>query len=199
METLETKTPISSKAVWMEAMKYGALLGLVTVAFEFLPKLWQPDTATLLAEGGSKVTSALTATLISVLYFIVKTGVCVWLMVVFTKKLVALYDNVTRSHTFRFGMFMALFSGLITGATMLLQLKLMDNGAISEMVQSVMEAQSQSVPADMAESISNTVIDILPFFTFLLTVSKCFLIGLLASSIISRSVPGRTANPFEQR
>ncbi|MBQ9184252.1 MAG: DUF4199 domain-containing protein [Bacteroidales bacterium] len=200
MDTLETKIPISAKAVWREAMKYGAILGLATVVIDiFLPKLWQPDTATLMAEGGSRVTSAFAATLVSVLFFLAKTAFYIWLMVFFTKKVAAAYDNVNRSHTFRFGMFLGLFSGLITAAAALVQFKLMDAAALNELIDSTMASQSYSISPEMIESMSGTIMNILPFFTFIVMLAKCFLIGLLAASIISRSIPGRTSNPFEQR
>lgn len=193
------KDRITNSDIRRDAMKYGAILGIITVILEFIPRLWQPDTATLMEAGSSRVASAMTATLVSFLYFIVKTGICIYLMVVFTKKVAAAYDDVTNSHTFKFGMLLSLFSGLIVVAVALLSLNLLDNVTISEAIRAAVDAQGAGIPADMADSPTDTVTSILPFTMFFVTLLKCFLIGLIASLVISRSVPGRTSNPFEQR
>lgn len=200
MDNELTKIPITSKALWREAMKYGAFLGLVTVVLELLPKLWHTG-AVSSASGGLNVSGALTTTLISMLYFLVKTGICVYLMVFFTKKLVAVYDGICRSHTFRFGMYMALFSAIVTSAYFLIEVKLMDKGAVLDSIRDIMQTQgaSQGLSADSMEEMSNTIIGILPVFTLIISMAKCFIIGLIASLIISRSIPGRTRNPFEDR
>ena len=116
----------------------------------------------------------------------------------FTRKFVAAYDGLTRSHTFKFGMFTALFSALVVSAAVLVELKMMDNGAITDLVRSTMEAQGY-VTEDMADSIGDMVIKLLPIFTFIMCFIKCFVIGLLAALVISRSIPGKSDNPFEQR
>ncbi len=199
MENEFTKIPVTGKAVWMEAMKYGAILGIITVALDLLPKLWQPSPEVVVSGNGLNVSSALTTTLIGVLYFLVKTGICIWLMVFFTKKLTAVYDGLTSSHTFKFGMYMAMFSAIVVSAAVLIQVKMMDMGAITDMVHASIQAQGQGLQAEMAESVTDSIIGLMPVFTLLITFVKCFVIGILAALIISRSIPGRTLNPFERR
>ena len=200
MEQQLNKTPITGKAIWAEAMKYGAILGLITIVLDLVPHLWTPSVGEI-AQGFSAkaVSSALTSSVISLVYSLLKMGACIWLMVIFTKKLVAAYDNVTSSESFRFGMFVALLSGLIVSAAALIQYKLMDPTVIKDAVEQISMQQGNNMPAAYTESITDMVQSMMPFMVLLFTFLKCALIGILAALIISRSIPGRTRNPFENR
>lgn len=184
----DIKTPVRGKLIFQEAMKYGAILGAVTVGFELLTALF-----TQTPDGTVKTAAIITA--LAYTLRIAKTVVCIWLMVVFAKKLVEKYDGVTRSHTFRLNMFTGLFSGIICAAFALLRFKLMGNEQIELSLRDALSSLQNS-PEIQEEAIS-MAISLLPFFTFFIALGSCFLIGILASLIISRSVPGRTPNPFE--
>ena len=195
MEQQINKTPITGKAVWTEAMKFGAILGVITIILDLVPNLWAPTVSDVAQGFSSKaVAGALTASLITMLYSLAKMALCIWIMVIFTKKLVAAYDNVTSSETFRFGMFVALLSGLIVSAAALIQYKMMDPEVISEAVEQAAASRGLS-----SEGITDMVQSMMPFMVFLFTLLKCALVGIIAALIISRSIPGRTRNPFEDR
>ena len=201
MEQEPIKTPITGKAVWTEAMKYGAILGVITIVLDLIPHLWSPSMSDI-SQGISAraaVSSALTSSVITMVYSLIKMAVCIWLMVIFTKKLVAAYDNVTSSESFRFGMFVALLSALIVSASALIQYKLMDPTVIKDAVEQISIQQGNNMPAGYTESIADMVQSMMPFMVLLITFLKCALIGILAALIISRSIPGRTRNPFENR
>lgn len=201
MEQEPIKTPITGKAVWTEAMKYGAILGVITIVLDLIPHLWAPSMSDI-SQGISArtaVSSALTSSVITMVYSLIKMAVCIWLMVIFTKKLVAAYDNVTSSESFRFGMFVALLSALIVSASALIQYKLMDPTVIKDAVEQISIQQGNNMPAGYTESIADMVQSMMPFMVLLITFLKCALIGILAALIISRSIPGRTRNPFENR
>ena len=184
----DIKTPIRGKLIFQEAMKYGAILGAVTVGFEVLSSL-----LTQSPDGTVKTAAIITA--LAYTLRIAKTVVCIWMMVLFAKKLVANYDDVSRSHTFRLNMFTGLFSGIICAAYNLLRYKLMGNAEIEDALRESFST-IQANP-DIQEELFNTTMSLLPVITFFSTLISCFLIGLLASLVISRSIPGRTPNPFE--
>lgn len=200
MEQEPIKTPITGKAVWTEAMKYGAILGLITIVLDLIPHLWAPSVSDISQGISSKaVSAALTSSVITMVYALIKMAACIWLMVIFTKKLVAAYDNVTSSESFRFGMFVALLSALIVSASALIQYKMMDPTVIKDAVEQISIQQGNNMPMGYTESITDMVQSMIPFMVLLITFLKCAVIGILAALIISRSIPGRTRNPFENR
>lgn len=200
MEQEPIKTPITGKAVWTEAMKYGAILGLITIVLDLIPHLWAPSVGDISQGISSKaVSAALTSSVITMVYALIKMAACIWLMVIFTKKLVAAYDNVTSSESFRFGMFVALLSALIVSASALIQYKMMDPTVIKDAVEQISIQQGNNMPMGYTESITDMVQSMMPFMVLLITFLKCAVIGILAALIISRSIPGRTRNPFENR
>ncbi|MCR5363268.1 MAG: DUF4199 domain-containing protein [Bacteroidales bacterium] len=198
MENEMLKTPVTGKLIWTESMKFGALLGIITVVLELLPMLWTPNVKDVAALSSGAVKTALASSIISVLYVIVKTAICCWLLVIFTKKVASSYSQVTSSHTFRFGIFTSLLSSLIVAAYGLIQIKMMDPASLQEAV-SMVAQQNPNISADQIEAIGNKVISIMPVMLVLFTILKCAVVGVIASLIISRSIPGRTQNPFEQR
>ena len=75
---------------------------------------------------------------------------------------------------------------------------MMDPASLQEAV-SMVAQQNPNISADQIEDIGNKVISIMPVMLVLFTILKCAVVGVIASLIISRSIPGRTQNPFEQR
>ena len=91
-----------------------------------------------------------------------------------------------------------MLSSLIVAAYGLIQIKMMDPASLQEAV-SMVAQQNPNISADQIEDIGNKVISIMPVMLVLFTILKCAVVGVIASLIISRSIPGRTQNPFEQR
>ena len=75
----------------------------------------------------------------------------------------------------------------------------MDPTVIKDAVEQISIQQGNNMPAGYTESIADMVQSMMPFMVLLITFLKCALIGILAALIISRSIPGRTRNPFENR
>ena len=192
MDSENIKIPVTGKAVWNESMKYGAILGIITVALEFIPSLWTPSAESVLS--GGSIGGAMTAALITFIFSLVKMGICIWLMVLFSRKLAKAYDDITSKEVFKFGMFMALLSGIIVSAANLLKLKLIN----PEIMENAIRMASESSAAQVPEGFMDSMMSLMPVMTVLTTFIKCFLIGLIAALIISKYIPGKSNNPFAQ-
>lgn len=187
MEENDIQNPVCGRVIFHDAMKNGLILGGFTVACLLLVRILMPK-----ADGTAS--TALGMTFLPFILGTARTVGCIWLMVNFAKKMVATYDSVRLSHTFRLNMFTGLFSGAITATYAIFEYKFISHGEISSALNSMVATSDN--PALMEETIG-AIMPLMPFIIFLATLAKCFLIGLLAGLIISRFIPGRQSNPFQ--
>lgn len=191
MKETTDKTAISGKIIWQEAMKFGAILGGLTILAELLISVIQ----SLLAGPASM---GLFIAIPVLILNILKAVFCIWLIVIFARKLIAGYDCVLRNHVFRFGTFLTMFSSLIVAAWHLVSLKLIPPGEIEEAMESAM-ANIPQANAAYSESMMNSILSSLPYLTFFIKFIICFGIGVLASLVISRSIAGASDSPFDRK
>ena len=188
MEYQQEKLEVSNKQIWQEAMKYGAILGAVTIIAELLIGQIQ----SLLIHPGSL---NLMGTIPAFFLNIGKTVLFIYLRVVFARRLINGFTGVMRNHVFRFGTCTSLFSSLIVSAWQLVQLKLIAAAKIEEAMEEALASMPQANAAQ-AEAVINSIMPSLPLLMFIFKFLICFVIGIIAALVISRSIKGVSDNPF---
>ena len=188
MEYQQEKLEVSNKQIWQEAMKYGAILGAVTIIAELLIGQIQ---SLLIHPGSLNLMGAIPAFFLN----IGKTVLFIYLMVVFARRLINGFTGVMRNHVFRFGTCTSLFSSLIVSAWQLVQLKLIAAAKIEEAMEEALASMPQANAAQ-AEAVINSIMPSLPLLMFIFKFLICFVIGIIAALVISRSIKGVSDNPF---
>lgn len=179
---------VSNKQIWQEAMKYGAILGAVTIIAELLIGQIQ---SLLIHPGSLNLMGTISAFFLN----IGKTVLFIYLMVVFARRLINGFTGVMRNHVFRFGTCTSLFSSLIVSAWQLVQLKLIAAAKIEEAMEEALASMPQANAAQ-AEAVINSIMPSLPLLMFIFKFLICFVIGIIAALVISRSIKGVSDNPF---
>lgn len=185
----QEKLEVSRKLVWQEAMKYGAILGAVTIIAELL--IGQIQTL-LVSPGGMGLMGALPAFILN----LGKTALFIYLMVIFARRFIDGFTGVIRKHVFTLNTAVALFSSLIVSAWQLIQLKMIAPGKLEAAMEEAMASMPQANAAQ-AEAVINSLMHSLPWWMFFVKFLICFVIGVIAALIISRSIKKVSDNPFE--
>lgn len=186
---MEDKIPLSGKTIWQEAMKYGVLLGGATI----LAELSVSFLSNLVA--GRPGISAVIPFMLN----LCKLALCVYLMVVIAKKMMAGYEGFRRREAVSFLVRLSLFSSLIVAAWQLVMLKLISPDQLNDAIETAM-SQMKGITARQSEEIITSIINSLPYWIFIVKFLICFIIGLIAAYAIPRSVQGLSDdNPFENR
>lgn len=185
----QEKLEVSRKLVWQEAMKYGAILGAVTVIAELLIGQIQ---SLLVSPGGMGLMGTLPAFILN----LGKTALFIYLMVIFARRFIDGFTGVIRKHVFTLNTAVALFSSLIVSAWQLIQLKMIAPGKLEAAMEEAMASMPNVNPAQ-AEAFINSLMHSLPWWMFFVKFLICFVIGVIAALIISRSIKKVSDNPFE--
>lgn len=185
----QEKLEVSRKLVWQEAMKYGAILGAVTVIAELLIGQIQ---SLLVSPGGMGLMGTLPAFILN----LGKTALFIYLMVIFARRFIDGFTGVIRKHVFTLNTAVALFSSLIVSAWQLIQLKMIAPGKLEAAMEEAMASMPNVNPAQ-AEAVMNSLMHSLPWWMFFVKFLICFVIGVIAALIISRSIKKVSDNPFE--
>jgi len=175
------KESINTNIILNEAAKAGAVLGLVSTAYMFLTQIL--STA---VEGKAMATFAVSA--ISLILWAVKLWGCLFLMKFFMEKLVKDFESVTNSHTFKFGVFVALFSSLLYSACSLANVLLISPDTYSSSIDEIM-AQYSTILDSNSMSAMEEISQNFGSITFFSNLLYCFIFGLIVSAIYSRRIP----------
>ena len=170
------KETVSTRILWNNAGKAGAVLGLTSAAVMFLNQL---------ASGMSSTGLVLLAS--SVLW-LVKFAGCIWLMRFFMQRLADRYDGVTGSTSFKYGMMIAFLSALIYSAVLLANMLFISADLTQQQFDQVMQAYAGILDANsisMMEKLEN----VYPQIAFFSQLVYCFMYGTILSLILSRFIP----------
>ena len=173
---------LNTKDLWSEAGRAGAALGLVSGAFIFISQ-WT----------NGIFSSPVLSTALSFFLWTVKFIGCIWLMMLFMKRLCTSHGEATNSDTFKFGMMTALLSALIYAAIYLANILFISPDIFSEQMAAVMQSYSSVLDSNsmaMLEKMESNY----PQIAFFSNLIYCFLYGTMLSAILSRTIP--TRDPF---
>ena len=167
------KKQLDNTALWNEAAKAGALLGLVSVGCLLLREL----------AAVSGVDFLVTAS--AVILWVVEFFGCILLMKKAQLDLRDKYEDIKVADTFRLGRRAALLSGLVLASAQALVVMYMPRETMDQLVSAVSE--SMKMTTSQQEEVSG-MMDRLPVFTFIFQWLYCFLYGTVLSSIMSRYI-----------
>lgn len=167
------KKQLDNTALWNEAAKAGALLGLVSVGCLLLREL----------AAVSGVDFLVTAS--AVILWVVEFFGCILLMKKVQLDLRDKYEDIKVADTFRLGRRAALLSGLVLASAQALVVMYMPRETMDQLVSAVSE--SMNMTTSQQEEVSG-MMDRLPVFTFIFQWLYCFLYGTVLSSIMSRYI-----------
>ena len=170
-------------------MKYGAILGAVTIIVELLIGQIQ---SLLISPGAMGLMGTIPAFFLN----LGKTALFIYLMVIFARRFIDGFSGVIRKQVFTLNTAVALFSSLIVSAWQLIQLKMIAPGKLEAAMEEAMESMPNVNPAQ-AEAVMNSLMHSLPWWLFFVKFLICFAIGVIAALIISRSIKKLSDNPFE--
>ena len=176
------KEVISNKILWNLAAKNGLILGCTTTACYFLN--------TVLVG----LDSAIAISIMSFLIWGIKFGSAIYLMHFFMKKLAGTFDKVNNRTTFKYGMYIALFSSVIFSGAILLDQSVISPERLELQMEAIYKLYSNILDSNSMtalESMQNSI----PQITFFSNLIYCFIYGTVLSSILSNSVPKK--DPFE--
>lgn len=175
------KTEITGKIIWNEAMKAGLVLALISITYMFL------------GIPIGKIGSGFLSTAIVTILWIAKFVLCIWLMGYYMKKMVADYEGVTNAHTFRYGVLIALLSGLVYSAMVLINAQFISNAQMMDQLNATINSFSGMLDANSRqaiEEIKGKYVQILFFSNFI----WCFIYGTILSLFLSNGIPAK--DPF---
>lgn len=178
------KETVTGKIIWNKAASSALALAAVPIL---------ASVASRFISGAAGGGGSFLLTILTMLLWVTKVGVCIWLMAFFMKRLVSSYDEVTGRDTRRYGMAIALLSALLVAGYNLADMLLIHpgfwqeqfSGAFSQM-SSMMDSNTREALQDMEGS--------MPAITFFTNLVYCFLYGTVLSAILSRSIPPQ--DPF---
>jgi len=175
------RAAITGKIIWNEAMKAGLVLALVSITYMFL------------GIPIGKIGSGFLSTAIVTVLWIIKFILCIWLIGYFMKKMVADYDGVTNTHTFRYGVIIALLSALVYSAMVLVNAQFISNAQMMDQLNTTINSFSSMLDANSRqtiEEIKGNYVQILFFSNFI----WCFIYGTILSFFLSNGIPSK--DPF---
>lgn len=175
------KEKIYPGALWNNGAKYGALLGLATVACRFA--------AVSISRIGP---TALTAFLSFIVWVIQFTG-CILLMRFSMKKITEKYDGTDNRTTFRYGVILALLSSIICSAYALADTMFFAPDMAEKEIDALYQLYGPVLDSNM-RSILDKFTASYPQIKFFSTLIYCFVYGVVLSSILSSKIPPK--DPF---
>ena len=134
----------------------------------------------------------LTMTLSTILWA-AKFGGCIWLMILFMKRLVRQNPKADNSTTFRFGMLTAALSALVYAAASFANISFIAADAIAEQTGQMLQQMAPMMDSNSMSQVDK-MMEKLPQITFFSNLIYCFFFGTILSFILSRNIPNR--NPF---
>lgn len=173
---------ITGKIIWNNAAKAGLALGLVSVAYMFIT----------MATG--KIPSKFLSMSVNTLLWLAKFIGCIYLMRYFMIRLVKGYSEVTNSHTYTYGIAIALLSALICSFGSLVNMVYINSDLIAQTFQTALQQYAGMMDSNTMEAVEN-IMPKLPMISFFGTLIYCFLYGTLLSFILSRNIPSNS--PFD--
>lgn len=173
---------IDKGTIWSEAAKAGLILGIFTSAFIFLNML----TGSLAA---ASVGARFAGVVLSAGLWLVKFIGCLWLLRFFMLRFASGFPEVTSRDSFHFGTIVALTSALIVAGASLLNINLSQE-TYQETVNTVMQSYLGASGISDSERVAiEHMMGKLPTISFFMTLLYCFIFGVAASRIFSRSIP----------
>lgn len=173
---------IDKGTIWSEAAKAGLLLGAFTSAFIFINML---TSSFATASVGARFAGFILNTAL----WLVKFIGCLWLLRFFMLRFVSERPEATGRDSFRFGVVVALTSALIVAGASLLNINLSQE-TYQETVNTVMQSYLGAAGITDSERVAiEHMMGSLPTISFFMTLIYCFLFGVAASGIFSRSIP----------
>ena len=172
---------INRKIIWNNAMKAGLVLALVSITYMFI------------GIPIAKISSGFISTVIVTILWLAKFIVCIWLMAFFMKKLVSDYDKVTNSHTFRYGMAIALLSAIVYAGMALVNAQFISHDELMTQLDQTFNSLSKMMDSnsrEVMENIKGNYVQIMFFANFI----WCFIYGTILSAILSSNIPSK--DPF---
>ncbi len=176
------KSDISKNSILNWASVAGLALGAVSTAYffitQYLPKF---------------IDSAVAVTAIDTVLWGLKFVGCILLMKTFMQKLVQEESGATASHTFRLGMYAAIFSALIFAAADLAYILYINPESIEEAF-ALVKSQYASILDSNSLAAMESVQDRIPQISFFSNFIYCALYGTALSGILCRYIP--RCDPF---
>lgn len=178
------KSEVSKNSILNWASVAGLALGAVSTAYffitQYLPKL---------------IDSAVAVTAIDTVLWGLKFVGCILLMKIFMQKLVLSESGATAAHTFRMGMYAAIFSALIFAGANLAYILYINPGSIEEAF-ALVKSQYASILDSNSLAAMESVEDRIPQISFFSNLIYCALYGTALSGILCRYIPRR--DPFAE-
>ena len=165
---------LDSKTIRSEGAKAGLVFGTISGGYIFLSH-WLSG----MGDAGG------------IINFILELGKIIGLILLMRHYMIALntiYDEVDRHQTFRFGLYTAFFSALITAACAYIFYAY----AFPEAIQDVMETARQMMGSKMDSNTLRSLNDMensFPTYAFVSYGLWCFIYGTLLSFILARTLP----------
>lgn len=150
---------------WSVAATYAIILALVTIAYSVISTVFTLPTA------------------ITVILWIVKFTLSIWLVYYFIKEYSKPFDTFTYKQAFNFGLIMCFLSSVVCAAYMFMHYAFLFPDAVNAQME-LMASNMESSNPQAAETISK-IMPHLPKIIFLFSVIYYTLFGMLVSSIIA--------------
>lgn len=170
------KETVTSRILWNNAGKTGAILGLVSAAFMFI------------SQATAGIGSPIAVTALNMLLWTAKFIGCIWLMRHFMLMLCSRYEGVTNSVTMKYGTIVAFLSALIYSAFLLANLLFITPDLVDMQFDQVMQMYSGMLDSNSLTMMENMRASY-PQIAFFSQLIYCFLYGTLLSFILSRYIP----------
>lgn len=167
------KKEFSSSVSWNSAALAGLVMGVFTIAVDYLPSL-------PLLLGGTGV-------FVGILNFILKVVKIVACVIAFKYLLERFHNNVKVGYPElqRYGQKIALFSSILVSGFTMLQLLVINPDMIAQVVKSTQEAYQGMMDSNTATAMEK-MMNVIPAFTFIFTLLYCYLWGWMLSTAFAR-------------
>lgn len=178
------KKEFSSSVSWNSAALAGLVMGVFTIAVDYLPSL-------PLLLGGTGV-------FVGILNFILKVVKIVACVIAFKYLLERFHNNVKVGYPElqRYGQKIALFSSILVSGFTMLHLLVINPDMIAQMVKSTQEAYQGMMDSNTMAAMEK-MISKLPVITFFSSLIYCYLWGWILSTTFARRL--FPVNPFGER
>ena len=165
---------LDSKTIRSEGAKAGLVFGTISGGYIFLSQ-WLSG----LGDAGG------------IINFILALGKIIGLIFLMRHYMIALntiYDEVDRRQTFRFGMYTAFFSALITAACAYIAYAYVFPAAIEDVLETARQILGSKMDSNTARAF-NDMENGFPTYAFISYGLWCFIYGTLLSFILARTLP----------
>ena len=106
----------------------------------------------------------------------------------FMQKLVANYEDVTNRDTFKYGVFIALFSAILFSAMSSINMLYISPDVINESTDIVLEQYSEILDSNSMSAMESMASN-MGTISFISNLIYCFLFGTVVSAILSKKIP----------